>query len=214
MCHRARMQCPLAAITAVLAANAPPESQPHPQQAQPPSDQAKPQADHYQGGDKADGHRSPPQILEIYLQCIHSSDWQKAECHDANNQAEVGRVENVATLPSDHILRKQGEPSNRRERPPASCGPPIAVFGAGHPEDECDPVSGEHGAGGPHQRASLPESDRDLEGSADSDRHQDLRDREIELEDDLPKYLDGCDDESNVQPWVGAARHHREISSG
>jgi hypothetical protein len=85
---------------------------------------------------------------------------------------------------------------------PALHAPPVAVLGAGHAQHEGDAVAGEQRARRPHEHAVTPEGDAELEASGDCERDEDLRDREPEVERDLPEDLQRDDDRCEMEPWI------------
>ena len=127
------------------------------------------------------GHRPPPEVERLGA--------QRTEQEETDDEADVGRVEDVAAAPADQVLGQQREGRGPGEDPPPAHAPPVAVHGARDAEDERDAVPGQQRARGPHDRPLLPEGDRDLEHRAGDQGHQDLGDRETEVERDLPEDL-------------------------
>ena len=97
------------------------------------------------------------------------------------------------------------------EDPPAVHAPPVAVLGSRDAEDEGDAVAGQERTRRPHEHALAAEGDRDLEDPGDRERDQDLRDRQLEVERDLPEHLERDDDGREVEARVAQRREQDRV---
>ena len=139
-------------------------------------------------------HRAPPELERVGE--------LGAEEQEAEDEPEVRGVEDVTAPEDDQVLREQRDGRGRREDPPAVRAPPVAVLGARHAEDEGDAVPGQQRARRPEDHVLAPERDPHLEHRAGQQRDQDLRDREPEVERDLPEDLQRDDHRGEVEPRV------------
>ena len=130
---------------------------------------------------------------------------------EAEDEAEVRRVEDVVPAPLDEVLREERDRGGSGEDPPSAQAPPVAVLRPGDAEDEGDAVPGQERARRPHQDALGAHRDPDLEHGAGHERDEDLRDREPELERDLPEHLQRRDRRGEVQPRVLQLRQQDRI---
>jgi hypothetical protein len=80
------------------------------------------------------------------------------------------------------------------------------VLRPGHAEDESDAVPRQQRAGRPHEHALVAERDHDLEQRRRQHRHEDLGNREVEVEGDLTEHLERRDDCGEVQARVAQRR--------
>jgi hypothetical protein len=87
------------------------------------------------------------------------------------------------------------------------------VLGAGHAEDEGDAVAGEERTRRPHDHAPLLQLDRELDHGAGAERDEDLGDRELEVERDLPEHLQRDDHRGEVETRIGQARQEHRVGS-
>ena len=130
---------------------------------------------------------------------------------EAGDEPDVRRVEDVLALPLDHVLREQRAAGDRHVQPPVAEAPPVAVLHARDAKHERDAVAREQGARRPHDHPLRAERDRDLEHRAGAERHQDLRDREPEVERDLPEHLQRRDRRRQVEAGVAQLREDDRI---
>ena len=83
----------------------------------------------------------------------------------------------------------------------------------GDAEDEGDAVAGQHRARGPHQHVLAEERDPDLEYGAGPEREQNLGDREVEAERDLPEHLKRHDHRRQVEARVRELRQQYGVGA-
>ena len=148
-------------------------------------------------------HRPPPEVEWLGA--------RTAQEHEAENEADVRRVEDVAAVIPDQVLGEQRDRRRPGEDPPPVHAPPVPVHRARDPKDERDTVSGEEQARRPDDRVLLPEGDRGLEHRAHEQRDQDLGDREAEVERHLPQDLQRHDHGREVQPGIAQRRQQHRV---
>ena len=165
---------------------------------QSPEDEEAARDDQPDGEDERGRQRPPPQRERIRP--------LRAEQQEAENEAEVRRVEDVPAANPDEVLRQQGDGGRPGEDPPAVHAPPVAVLGPRHAQDERDAVPREQGARRPHENPLAAERDRDLEDPGDRERDEDLRDRQLEVERHLPEDLQRDDHRREVQARIAERR--------
>ena len=163
-------------------------------QVESPQDEEATRHDEHECEDERGCQRSPPQ-----REWIRALGTQEEE---AEHEPEVGGVEDVPSANPDEVLRQQRDRRRPGEDPPAVHAPPVAVLGSGHAEDEGDAVSRQECARRPHDDALAEERDRDLEDPGDRERDEDLRDRQLEVERDLPEHLERDDHAREVEARV------------
>ena len=202
-CQRAVIACPVAATTATAATNT---SQNESASARSRSREriAKPPTTMMASARARAGDIGPHQKSSGSARSGPSSE-------EAEDEPEVRRVEDVGAAEADQVLGEERDGGGAGEDPPAVRAPPVPVLGARHAQDERDAVAGEERARRPDERSLPPEDDGDLEHRARHDRDQDLRDRETEVERDLPQYLQGDDHGGQVQARVAHARQHDRV---
>ena len=149
-------------------------------------------------------HRAPPEVERLRA--------TGAEDQEAEDEPDVGRVEDVRAAQPQQVLGEQRDRRRAGEYPPAAQAPPVAVLRSGDAQDERDAVSGQQRARRPHDDPLLPEDDRELEDGAHADRDEDLRDRQVEVERDLAEDLERDDDRGEVQPRVLEGRKNDRIA--
>ncbi len=148
-------------------------------------------------------HRPPPEV-----QWLGDLGADREKAHD---QPEVRRVEDVCPPEANQVLREQPDRSRAGEDPPAVEAPPVAVLGSVDPQNERNAVAGDERARRPHDHAVAEERDRELEQACGSDRDQNLRDREVEPERDLPENVQRDDDRGEVQPRIANRRQEHRV---
>ena len=158
-----------------------PEPDGDPDEVQPPQDEKPARDDQPDREDERGGQRAPPEGERIRA--------LRTQEQEAEHEPEVRRVEDVPSANPDEVLGEQRDRGRSREDPPAVHAPPVTMLGARHAQHEGDAVSGQEGTRRPHEHALAAERDRDLEDPGDRERDQDLRDRQLEVERDLPEYL-------------------------
>src|SRR5207248_3086335 len=111
------------------------------------------------------------------------------EREEADDEADVRRVEDVLAAPLDDVLREERDRGRADIDPPAAQAPPVSVGRSGDAEDEGDAVSGEQRARRPENDALREQRNRYFEDRRRADREQDLGDRELEVEAELSDHL-------------------------
>ena len=139
-------------------------------------------------------HRDPPQILRLRQ--------TRAEHGEGEHQPEVRGVEDVASTPADQVLRCHRDGDHADKDPDAVQAPPLAMKGAGRPQDEGGAVAGQQSAGRPHDRLVLEDGDDEFDQGARRETDENLRHREPEAEHGLAEYLEGDQHRSHVHPRI------------
>ena len=145
-CHGAVISWPAAASTATPAANVSqnPDRDPHELEAR---EDLQPAADdQHERERQPHGHRPPPERQRVGV--------LGPEQDEAEDEAEVRRVEDVPPAERDHVLREERHRGGAGEDPPAVRAPPVPVLGSRHAEDERDAVPRQERARGPHEDAA------------------------------------------------------------
>ena len=88
-------------------------------------------------------HRAPPEVERVRPAA--------AEQQEAEDEADVRRVEDVLAPPPDHVLGEQRDGRRAGVDPPAPQAPPVAVVRSRHAQDERDAVARQQRARRPHQ---------------------------------------------------------------
>ena len=173
------------------------------EQLQPAEDREPADGDEHERERERRAHRPPPEVERVGA--------LRPEQQEAEDEAEVRRIEDVRAAELDHVLREQRHGRGAREDPPAVHAPPVAVLGARDAEDERDAVPRQERARRPHQHVLAAERDRDLEHRARQHRDEDLRDREVEVEGRLPQDLQRDDHGREVQARVAHRREQHRV---
>ena len=154
-CQRAVIAWPLAASTARPAANVTQKPIAIPSRWQAQQDR-EPAGDDDRDGEREPRRHRPPPELERVGQL-------GAEQEEAEHEAEVRRVEDVAPAELDQVLGQERHGGRPGEDPPAVHAPPVAVLRSGHAQDEGDAVPRQQRARRPQEHVLAPERDPDLE---------------------------------------------------
>ena len=202
-CQRAVIAWPVAASTASPAAKATQNPTAICEEVQAREDREAADDDDRQRERHPGRHRPPPEVERLGA--------RGAEHEEAEDEPEVGRVEDVAAAELDHVLGEQRDRRRAHEDPPAVQAPPVAVLGAGDAEDEGDSVPGQQRARRPHEHVLAKEGDADLEHSAGEQRDEDLGDRQAEVERHLAEHLERDDHGRQVQARIPPRRQEHRV---
>ncbi len=173
------------------------------EQAQPPENQEAAGDDEDQREREPRGHRPPPEVERLRE--------LRAEHEKAQDEPEVGRIEHVAAVEADQVLREQSHRRRPGEDPPAAHAPPVPVLRPRDAQDEGDAVPGQKRARGPHQHLLTPKRDPDFEHGTGTERDEDLGDRETEVERHLPEHLQRDDHCREVEARIPDCRQQHRI---
>src|SRR3954452_8518309 len=107
-----------------------PKAERNAQQPEPPEDRKTARHDHCKRHREPPRHRPPPEIERIRA--------TPPENEEAEDEADVGGIEDMAAAPANEVLREQGHRRRAHEDPPAAEAPPVAVLRARHAKHEGD----------------------------------------------------------------------------
>ena len=181
-----------------------PERGRHGQQMQPTRDQQAAADDHDVGRDHRGVERRPPEVERL-----HPPAPEHEERHD---QPDVRGVEDVGAAVLDDVLREQRQARDDREDVPVAGVPGLVLWRPDDAQDQGHAAAGEHRARRPDERATLTESDRDLEDRAGQDRREDLGHADLEVQADLAEDVDRDDHGRDVQARIADARQEQRIA--
>ncbi len=167
------------------------------QEVEAPGDEQAADDDHRIGQQHPEIERPPPEIERL--------DPGAAQDHEGQDQADVRRVEDVRPAVLDDVLGQQRDARHRGEDVPAEGVPRVVGRRADDSHDQGHAAAGEHRAGGPHERARLPEGEGDLDHRAGQHRGHDLGHGQLEAQHRLTQQVDGQDHRRDVEPRVADA---------
>ena len=128
--------------------------------------------------------------------------WTGPDDEQHPDDPDIRGVEAVAPAGPHRVLHEQRPERREDEEVDPVQAPPVAVLGARRAQDERDAVAGQQRAGGPREDALALERHGRVDDRADADRHEDLRDRELELQHGLAQDLERDDHRRELQPRV------------
>jgi len=140
--------------------------------AQLPSDQQAPADQDDVGHRHPETHRYPPEVERLRV--------LRAESDEGEDKGDIGRVEDVPSLPADQVLGGHPERHHADKDLDPMRAPPLAVEGAWDAKDESRAVACQQAARRPDDRVVLEKHHQELDERAGGEADQDLGDREPE----------------------------------